>query len=282
MSEPTRLKTISNATASIIGPPFVWCWVSGGKVELEDASHYGLKHEGTVGGVYQVASFAMAKYPITNAQYQRFISAPNGQSNPHWWSYSAQAAQWRKDRPQPRPTAFAGANVSRTRVSWFDSMAFCAWLSCELASQTGGELGRTFDTQDITTWCVRLPTEQEWQRAAVGDTGWPYSWGNELDESCANYGNQVGRPIDVGSYPSGQSVYGVMDLVGNLWEWCLTRWGEESIDVNGYIYRAVKGGAWNVANPEYLRAIDRNGWGPRGLLNDGGFRCSYHELDHGL
>ena len=252
----------------------------GGSVQIEDASKWEMIHKGTVGGMYHVESFAMAKYPVTNAQYQRFIDAANGQSNERWWTYSAEAIQWRKDRPKPKPTAFGGADVSRTRVSWFDSMAFCAWLSCELDSQTEREMGRKFDMQDVDTWCVRLPTEQEWQRAAVGDTGWPYPWGNELHETYANYGNHVERPTKAGSYPSGQSPYGVMDMVGNLWEWCRSRWGQESEDVHGYIYRVVKGGAWNMSNPEYLRAIDRTGFGPRGLLNDCGLRCTYHERGH--
>ncbi len=57
----------------------------------------------------------------------------------------------------------------------------------------------------------------------------------------------------------------------------MSKGSEENNDATGYDYRVVKGGAWNSANPEYLRAIDRNGWGPRGVLNDGGFRCSYYK-----
>lgn len=70
-----------------------------------------------------------------------------------------------------------------------------------------------------------------------------------------------------------------MDMVGDMSEWCLSRWGQDSEDIQGYIYRVIKGGAWNIATPEYLRAIDRTGIGPQGLLNDCGFRCAYHALD---
>jgi formylglycine-generating enzyme required for sulfatase activity len=121
-----------------------------------------------------------------------------------------------------------------------------------------------------------LPTEQEWQRAAVGDTGWSYPWGNELDESRANYGNQIGQATNVDRYLQGQSPYGVMDMIGNLREWCRTAWGQDSLDVTGYGYRAARGGAWNIAIPEYLRATDRAGLAPRGRLNDAGFRCAYY------
>ena len=276
MSKSTSLEAISRVTEAIIGMPFEWCHVSGGNAHIEDASGYESIYKGTIGGTYQVDSFAIAKYPVTNSQYQRFVDARNGQSNIRWWKYSVEAMQWWKDRPRPMPTAFAGANVSRTRVSWFDCMAFCAWLSTELESRDEGDTGSKMDVQDISTWCIRLPTEQEWQRAAVADTGWLYPWGDELSETYANYGNLVGRPTAVGSYSSGHSPYGVMDMVGNLWEWCRTTWGKDSEDMNGYIYRVVKGGAWNVGTPEYLRATDRTGFPPRSRLNDAGFRCVYY------
>jgi formylglycine-generating enzyme required for sulfatase activity len=272
------LEAISQVTEAIIGPPFTWYLVAGGSVFLKDASNYEA-NQGTAGGRYEVHNFAIAKYPITNAQYQHFIEAPNGQTNPHWWNYSAEASQWWHNRPRAKPTAFAGDNVSRTRTSWFDAMAFCAWLASELASQLGDTAP---DIDDVNTWCVCLPMEQEWQRAAVGDTGWRYPWGKELDELKANYGNKNGRPLDVGSFPQGQSPYGVMDMVGNLWELCRTAWGQDNDDVDGYGYRAVRGSAWNVANPEYLQATDRAGFAPRGRLNDAGFRCAYYFAGNNL
>jgi len=274
LAETASLEAISKATEAVIGPPFRWCHVPSGSVRIQDASDYDSKHKGTAGGTFKVGAFAIAKYPVTNAQYRRFVDAPNGQPDMRWWMYSAEATRWRKDRPKPKQTAFAGGNVSRTRVSWFDSMAFCAWLSSELESRSGVTTEGRFDVQDVDTWSVRLPTEQEWQRAAVGDTDWRYPWGDELTMAHANFGNHVGQPVEVGSYPNGQSLYGVMDMAGNLWEWCLTRWGKDSNKVNGYIYRVVKGGAWNVSNPEHLCATDRAGLGPRARLNDGGFRLT--------
>ena len=164
--------------------------------------HYG----GTKGGKFQTASFAIAKYPVTNAQFQRFLDEPNGFATP-----------------------------------------------------------------------VRLPTEQEWQRAALGDRNQQYPWGNQLEEEYGNFGNAVGHPTNVRSYPDGQSPCGAMDMLGNVWEWCLTTWGtDDGQDASGYTYRLLKGGAWNVSNPEHLRAIDRYGHPPRGRLNDAGFRCAYY------
>ena len=251
MSTQNQLSLLSKQTESILGSPFEWCHIPGGEVNLLDASDYG----GTAGGTYHVADFAIGKYLITNGQYQRFVRHPNGFATSNWWDYSPQASQWRKDRRHPMPTAFPGADLPCTRVSWFDSVAFCNWLSAEL---------------QVT---VRLPTEQEWQRAAVGDTGWTYPWGNDLDETRGNFANRIGQVSAVGSLPLGQSPFGVMDMTGNLWEWSSTIWGTESTDLGGYIYRTFRGGAWNVSNPEYLRAIDRGeGHSPRGRLNDCGFR----------
>jgi formylglycine-generating enzyme required for sulfatase activity len=245
------LTALSKHTESILDSPFAWCFIPGGAVVLLDASDYG----GTPGGTYHVSDFAIGGYLITNGQYKKFIEHPNGFRQTQWWSYSQQATQWRKDHPHPKPPAFAGMKLPCTRVSWFDSVAFCNWLSHALRA------------------VIRLPTEQEWQRAAVGDTGWSYPWGNELDETRANYASRLKQVSAVGSFPKGESPYGVSDMIGNLWEWCSTIWGTESTDLNGYVYRVFRGGAWNVSDPEYLRALDRGeGHSPRGMLNDCGFR----------
>jgi toxoflavin biosynthesis protein ToxD len=61
---------------------------------------------------------------------------------------------------------------------------------------------------------VRLPTEQEWQRAAVGDTDWDYSWGSDLKDTFANFGNNIGQPTPVGNYVKKRSPYHVVDIVG--------------------------------------------------------------------
>ena len=236
---------------------------------LADHTAYG----GSVGGQAQVDAFAIAKYPITNAQYQRFIAAPNGYKKGVWWGFSPQGAQYWQDRSRPNASAFAGADLPRTRVSWFDSMAFCAWLSAALHPYVDLDGKRPFTLEDVTTWCVCLPTEPEWQWAAAGDTGWAYPWGDVLDETRANYNNHAGQPTAVTAYASSPSPFGVVDMMGNVWEWCLTQWGNDSRDVNGYGYRANRGGAWNVGNPDHLQVSDRACHPPRGRLNDAGFRC---------
>src|SRR5687768_4969516 len=96
----SHLESMSKVTESILHPPFEWCYVNGGSVLLEDATQDG----GTKGGPFQVNDFAIAKYPITNAQYEKFLKSSNGFPNPLWWEYSSEAIQWRKDHTNPKPT----------------------------------------------------------------------------------------------------------------------------------------------------------------------------------
>ena len=261
MSNLSRLQTLSRTTEEILHAPFEWCLVASGHVTLDNVTQAG----GTKGGTYQVKECAMAKYPITNAQYQKFLANSNGFFNSQWWEYSSEATQWRKDHKKPTPTAFNGSDLPR-----FDSMAFSLWLSAELASKLQSE--QSINLHDLSTWIIGLPTEQEWQRAALGDTGWCYPWGDSLAEPFGNYANKVGRPSPVINYPQGKSIFGIMSMVGNVWEWCLTGWNQDNIDVSGYTHRVIDGGAWNVSNPDYVRATDRGSHPPRGQLNDCGFR----------
>ena len=263
-----NLYSYSQYTETLLAPPFEWCSIDAGSVVLTDAADRG----GTSGGVFAVRAFAISKYLITNAQYQPFVEDPNGYSNHAWWGYSPQALQWRKTHPKAQGTAFDGAKVPRTRVSWFDSMAFCAWLSHVIAKKP------QFSIHDVTTWAIRLPSEVEWQRAALGDTSGPYPWGNTpIDQTRATCANWTKQPTSVDSHPAGASPYGVLDMSGNLAEWCLTKWGSDEEDVTGYSYRNVRGGAWNIgAQNVFLQATDRYGHPPRGRLNDFGFRIGLY------
>ncbi len=102
MLDPAHLAELSKVTEALLYPPFEWCYITGRAVILEDATSTG----GTKGGEYHIADFAIAKYPITNAQYRKFLEHPSGYANLYWCQYSAEAAQWRKDHPNPRPTVF--------------------------------------------------------------------------------------------------------------------------------------------------------------------------------
>ncbi|NWF68965.1 MAG: SUMF1/EgtB/PvdO family nonheme iron enzyme [Chloroflexi bacterium] len=209
---------------SALPEPFAWCEVPAGNVILEDTPGGGGR-----GGKYQIPAFLIAKYPITNLQYETFLT--EGYPNPRWWDYSAEAEQWRRGVLRAKDSGTVGDGMPRTKIAWYDAVAFCRWLS---------------QTLQLTGLKIMLPTEQQWQRAAQGDTGRNFPWGNTFETTRANTEESgLGKATPVIRYPSGASPYAGWDMVGNVWEWCLNEWGTDSISIKGAKARAVRGGSYN-------------------------------------
>jgi formylglycine-generating enzyme required for sulfatase activity len=143
-------------------------------------------------------------------------------------------------------------------VSWHDGVAYTEWFS----TQTGQEF--------------RLPTEAEWEYAARAGTETDYWWGNDIDETKANYDENIGHTSPVGDYEP--NPFGLYDTAGNVWEWTCSEYESEyngkektCIIQNSSEYRVLRGGSW-IINPRYVRTTNRNGNTP-GLRNDfNGFR----------
>jgi hypothetical protein len=147
--------------------------------------------------VLKVQRFRMAKYPVTYSQYKVFLDEANGYRAEKWWSGLSQSQQ------SGRQLHTAG-NAPADRVSWYDAMAYCRWLSMRLGYE------------------VRLPTESEWKHAATsGNPDNQYPWGREWMPSLANTSEAfTARTSAVGMYPNGCSPEGILDLAGNVFEWC--------------------------------------------------------------
>ena len=110
----------------------------------------------------QLPAYAIARYPITHCQFQAFIEAPDGYPNPAWWQGLAEQPE------APAEARWDYANHPREMVNWYEAVAFCRWLSHLLGYE------------------VRLPTEQEWEKAARGTDGREYPWGNGYRSGHAN------------------------------------------------------------------------------------------------
>ena len=200
--------------------------------------------------------FHIARYPVTHCQFQAFIDDPEGYSNPRWWEGLAERFE------QPEQAAWDYANHPHETVSWYAEVAFCHWLSQLLGAE------------------VRLPTEQEWEKAARGTQGFEYPWGDGYKPGYANINETWGNagPHDlrqtsaVGIYPQGQSPVGALDMAGNVWEWCLNEYASsQHTGTEGDADRVVRGGSWNHDQANACCAV-RLRIQPDLILNDLGFR----------
>lgn len=235
--------------AKVLPPPFEWVTIPAGLVMLPEGTM------GTQRSVF-VETFQMARYPVTNAQYDAFVQASNGYNNPEWWDYSEQARSWRAANTAPKATGFAGDDLPRTNVSWYEAVAFCRWLTTMVrAYQADYVAGLPGGKQ---AYRVMLPTEAQWQRAAQGDDRRMFPWGETFNPNFANF--KTRQPTAVTHFPKGASPYGVLDMAGNVNEWCLTDFGAESIDLQAASARkrrVLRGGSWGAAAVEDLRVIAR-------------------------
>ncbi|MBZ0289134.1 MAG: SUMF1/EgtB/PvdO family nonheme iron enzyme [Anaerolineae bacterium] len=216
----------------LLPAPFEWCSIPAGEVTVRFTPR--AKAASTV------PAFAIAKYPITNRQYQAFLDAQDGYPNPEWWGYSDAAKLWRREHKQARAVVFEGADLPRTNVSWYEAVSFCQWLT----DQT--RLNKGIPASFTGSFLITLPTEQQWQRAAQSEDGREYPWGNQFETTSSNTTeSNIGAPTPVTQYPRGASPYGVMDMAGNVWEWCLSEWGTSEINLNSTSERVLRGGAWD-------------------------------------
>ncbi len=273
-------------------PDLVWCLVPAGPFLMgsdreRDPQAWSAElpqHTFTIPEDYYIA-----RYPVTNAQFGAFVAAADGYRNDRWWTKAGLA--WRRDRsgPEKYGGVFDLPNHPVVGVSWYEAVAYCHWLTSRI-QDTGYKMQvwrngaiRNLPSA-IRNRVVRLPSEAEWEKAARGGLPSPlqgegpgvrvYPWGHEPDPNRANYGDTgLGTTSAVGCFPAGASPYGVLDMAGNVWEWCATKWQgnyqgyRDDNDPAGDAARVVRGGSFVYTSWD-VRCACRNGVEPylRGRL----------------
>jgi len=216
--------------------------------------------------------FWIARYPVTYAQYRAFLVARDGFVNARWWRGLA-APDGHSDAPGEQ--RFPYWNHPAENVSWYDAIAFCRWLTVKVNAQVEAQaegwkklLPSGWDMRQSLR--ITLPTKWQWEKAARGHDGRQFPWGKEyisgnanIDETASIIGTKVGphylqKTSAVGMYPQAVSPYGVMDLSGNVWEWCLNEYEKpDRTQEEGSKDRVLRGGSWNN-NVDNASALARN------------------------
>ena len=205
-------------------------------------------------------AFRIDRYEVTNAQFEVFVDATNHRPPKHWQTPrpaggSAQGMTYSPDK----------SNHPVVYVDWYDANDYCRW--------TG----------------KRLPTEEEWEKAARGTDGRIFPWGNQYDAKKANTPqywlsmNKDGDTMPVGRFEAGKSPYGLYDMAGNVYEWTANWYkpypGNREFNAHyGEKNKIVRGGSWydclsygcGLSAPGY----NRSRFAPE-IRNKGfGFRCA--------
>ncbi|NCC35438.1 MAG: hypothetical protein EOM24_26010, partial [Chloroflexia bacterium] len=201
--------------------------------------------------ILNLPDYWIGKTEVTNAQFRPFVEG-DGYTNRAYWTETGWA--WRQENNITRPAywddpTWNGDEQPVTGISWFEAVAYVRWLS----EQTGHEF--------------RLPTEAEWEKAARGTDGRIWPWGNTWDGAKLNSNGIVGQTTPVGQYPDGTSPYGILDMAGNVWEWCATQYGKhypyqqkdewKEAYIEGNAVRVLRGGSW-LHDQKFVRASYRN------------------------
>ena len=177
-------------------PDIAWCQVSAGSFLMGSSdkdkrafSEEKPQHEQTILEAYQIS-----RYPVTHAQYGAFIQA-GGYEEERYWTEAGWS--WRKEAERKGPSEyghpFGLPNHPVVGVSWYGAVAFCRWMTEQFHEK--GLLDRDHG--------ISLPTEPQWEKAARGETGRIYPWGDEPDPERANYVDTgIGTTSAVGCFPA--------------------------------------------------------------------------------
>ena len=262
--EPGKMPDV-NGEGGGVNVPEGMVLIPAGKFQMGSIDADADDDEKPVHTVY-VDAFYMDTHEVTNAAYKAFVDA-----NPRWQKGNIQAefhdGEYLSDWDGNNYPA-GKANHPVTYVSWYAAMAYSAWAE------------------------KRLPTEAEWEYAARGGLeGKKYPWGDTISDQNANYYPHVLETTAVGRYAANK--YGLYDMAGNVWEWCLDEWifdfyadspdrnplsGEHTLPLIQENFasvqsaRVLRSGSWN-SRAQGVRVANRQFYTPTLTSSVFGFRC---------
>ncbi len=215
-------------------------------------------------------AYYIARYPVTVTQFRAFVEASGYQ-------------------PADTESLAGISNHPVVSINWYDALAYCEWLTNQLRAWEGTP--ESLSSLLRKGWIITLPSEAEWEKAARGADGRIYPWGDDFDPNRANTSETgIGSTTAVGIFPSGASPYGILDMVGNVWEWTRSSWGKafetpnysypyrpddgrEDLQASREVYRILRGGSF-YENRRFARTTFRMSSNPslwRGII---GFRVA--------
>ncbi len=251
----SNTSTQPDRSIQLFPAPFGWVEIAGGEGKMKT-------DESAVVLDVPTQRYWIAKYPVTKGQFAKFIEA-DGYKQRQWWTEAGWKQREKEQWAQPRywtDGKWNGATQPVVGVSWYEAIAFCQWLS-----EASGKK-------------ITLPSEAQWQYAAQGTDGRAYPWGKEWDggrcnNSVSPHKNTVTTPVT--AYEGkGDSPFGVVDMAGNVWEWCLTDYNNRRDDINGSSSRVLRGGSWVINISDGFRCDFRYRYDPYDRNYDWGFRLA--------
>jgi formylglycine-generating enzyme required for sulfatase activity len=193
-------------------------------------------------------AYEIDHFEVTNDEFARFVEDSSYQT----YAEQNSSKNW-------KDVAEGKGNHPVVYVTWDDAQAYCEWAG------------------------KRLPTEAEWEKAARGDDGRAYPWGNDFIAEDGNfYEGGIRGTTAVGSFPAGASPYGVEDMAGNVREWTaddFVAYPGAAADADPFFGQGNKvnrGGGWfDGEDGEIVTTYNRNAGPPGTSANDDiGFRCA--------
>ena len=218
--------------------------------------------------------FWMARYPVTNGQYARFLDAEDFAAEQYWVDFPVFAEaekayqgmgnwgrkgyKWLQENLDERNKVLprywtdprfgaARRNAPVVGVSWYEANAYCKWLTAH-AEQPAWEALKAAGLEPGGVQ-MRLPTEREWVQAAGGEGNDRFPWGGLSDagKEIVRFANTdesgIGCTTPVWMYPQGESQpHGVMDMSGNVFEWQANYYDKD------HKFLSWRGGSWDVTH----------------------------------